>query len=248
MAEMRYVDLGRRPFQEVRTLQRRLVRRGQQDPGQRPWLLAVEHDPGVITLGRSARSEHVLAGSDRLAEMGVRVHYLRRGGDATWHGPGQLVCYPIVRLHPRRGPIRNYISCLEEGLITALARLGLEAGRKPRLPGVWVGEEKVAAIGVAVDRWVAYHGLALNVGSDLSGFDLIVPCGLRQRHLTSLSDLLAREVTVEEVKEPAIRCLSRALGFQAVQTELPEFPRDGKDSAHSPQAAGLAEETAAAGR
>jgi len=248
MREMRYVHLGRRGFLEVLALQRRLVRSLQEHPTRRPWLLAVEHDPAVITLGRFAPSEHVLARPDRLAEMAVGVHRLRRGGGVTWHGPGQLLCYPVVRLDPRDRPIRAYVRRLEEGLIAGLGALGLEAGRKPGLLGVWVGRQKVAAIGVAVDRWTAYHGVAVNVGSDLSGFELIVPCGLRHRAVTSLSRLLGREVTVREVQEPIVRSLSRALGFRAVETTLPEYPPDAEQSDHRPVVAGLAEEALAAGR
>jgi lipoate-protein ligase B len=145
-------------------------------------LLLLEHPP-VYTLGRGADPRHL-----REAAAGsVAVERAHRGGEVTWHGPGQLVGYPIVGLRSFRPDVRWYLRTIEEVLIGALADVGVEAGRRPGLTGVWVAERKIASIGVAVRRWVTWHGFALNVGADLSGFDSITPCGLAGVRMTSVA-------------------------------------------------------------
>ncbi|HKQ96276.1 MAG TPA: lipoyl(octanoyl) transferase LipB [Candidatus Polarisedimenticolia bacterium] len=158
----------------------------------------LEHPP-VITLGRNAVDGDVLAGADRLAALGVTVERTNRGGQVTYHGPGQLVGYPILDLTPDRRDVGRYLRDLEEVLIRALARLGLTGRRQSGWTGVWVGEEKVAALGVHLSRWVTTHGFALNVTTDLDHFGLIVPCGIRTRGVTSVARLLGRAVTLEEM-------------------------------------------------
>jgi lipoic acid synthetase len=192
-------------------------------------VILVEHAPGVITLGRQAKAEHVVASRGLLAARGVEVIPIKRGGDVTYHGPGQLVAYPIIPLDPRRRTVHDYVRNLEEAILRLLRRLGLAGQRRAGLTGVWVSDAKVAAIGVAVHRWVSYHGLALNVAGDLGGFDSIVPCGLHGASVTSLSRLLARDVTVEQAKALLRECLAEALGFALVRDataeELAEIER-----------------------
>jgi len=161
-------------------------------------LLLLEHPP-VITLGRNAAEADVLAGGERLAALGVTVEKTNRGGQVTYHGPGQLVGYPILDLNPDRRDVGRYLRDLEEALIRTLATYGLEAGRSPGWTGVWVGNEKIAAIGVHLSRWVTTHGFALNVTTDLDAFSLIVPCGIRTRGVTSMQRRLGRPVDLEEV-------------------------------------------------
>jgi lipoyl(octanoyl) transferase len=162
-------------------------------------LLLLEH-PHVITLGSSTSMEHVLAGPEERARRGIELHETGRGGDVTYHGPGQLVGYPILDLKPDRKDLHRYLRDLEEALIRALAWWEVEAWREEGLTGVWTGEGKVAAIGVRVSSgWITSHGFALNVEPDLSYFDTIVPCGIRGRTVATLAGLLGRQVTVHEV-------------------------------------------------
>ncbi len=168
-------------------------------------LLFVEHPP-VITLGVRTRgaTANVRADAGVLAARGVEIHETGRGGDVTFHGPGQLVGYPIIDLKPDRQDVHRYVRDLEEVLIRTAADFGLEAARLKGFSGAWVGEAKLAAIGVRISRWVTSHGFALNVTTDLSGFDLIVPCGIADRGVTSLSTLLGRGVAMADVERSVV--------------------------------------------
>jgi lipoyl(octanoyl) transferase len=165
-------------------------------------LLLLQH-PHVLTLG--ARGDggrsHILATPARLADLGVEVYETGRGGDVTYHGPGQLVGYPIVDLKPDRCDVHRYVRDVEEVLIRTVADYGVRATRIPGLTGVWVGAEKIAAIGVRISRWVTSHGFALNVCTDLDYFKLIVPCGIGDRGVTSLETLLGWPVSFDEVQD-----------------------------------------------
>jgi lipoyl(octanoyl) transferase len=181
--------LGRVPYAEALALQRRLVeerRAGRIDDV----LLLVEH-PHALTLGVKGDGgrAHVLAGSEVLAARGVEIHEAGRGGDITYHGPGQVVGYPIIDLRPDRCDVHRYVRDLEEVLIRTAADFGVDAGRVEGLTGVWTGPDrraKLAAIGVRISRWITSHGFAFNVSTDLTFFDLIVPCGIADRRVTSL--------------------------------------------------------------
>jgi len=159
-------------------------------------LLLLEH-PHVITLGRNGHLENLLAGDDVMARAGISFFPTDRGGDVTYHGPGQLVGYPILDLREWKRDVGAYVRALEESIILTLADYGIEAGRIPKLTGVWVGERKIAAIGVHLSRWVTSHGFALNVATDLSYFQYIVPCGLT-KPVTSMAALGVR-ASLEEV-------------------------------------------------
>ena len=169
-------------------------------------LLLLEHSP-VLTLGRAARRSNIVAPPDLLARMGVEVFETNRGGDVTYHGPGQVVGYPIVKLPPERHDVRRYVRDIEEALIRTCADYGLSAGRIPKWTGVWIGAEhspdarKIGAIGVHISRWQTSHGFAFNVGADLSHFQLIVPCGIREKGVTSLAREVGRDIPLREVEE-----------------------------------------------
>jgi lipoate-protein ligase B len=156
----------------------------------------VEHPP-VLTLGRGGRAENLLAGEAELRRRGIEVVEVERGGDVTYHGPGQLVGYPIVALAELPGgrDLHRYLRDLEEALIRALSGFGIHSGRRPPYTGVWVGDRKIAAIGVAVRHWISFHGFALNLDPDLSHFELIHPCGIRHLGVTSMRALLKRPPT-----------------------------------------------------
>lgn len=166
-------------------------------------LLLLEH-PHVITLGRAAKRANVVVDDSNREGCGVALFETGRGGDVTYHGPGQLVGYPIVNLAPDRCDVRRYVRDLEEVLIRTVADYGIEAGRIPGLTGVWAGDEKLAAIGVRISRWVTMHGFALNVATDLDYFRLIVPCGIVDRGVTSLERLLGSRIAVEEVAQRVV--------------------------------------------
>jgi lipoyl(octanoyl) transferase len=179
--------LGRIPYAHGLEIQARLVKERQS--GHVPdTLLLLEHDP-VFTLGRNARLENVLLPIQALRSRGFEVFEAGRGGDVTYHGPGQIVGYPILDLAPDRCDVRRYVRDLEEVLIRACADLDVVAGRVPGRTGAWVGDAKVGAIGVRLSRWVTSHGFALNANVDLAPFSLIVPCGISDRAVTSLERL-----------------------------------------------------------
>ncbi len=161
-------------------------------------VLTLAHAP-VITLGRKADPAHVLAPPDTLARMGIEVVPVDRGGDVTYHGPGQLVSYPLLRLDRRGLTPRGYLRLLEEAVIRALARLGIGAGRLEGYTGVWTGTGKICAIGVASRRWVSFHGIALNLAPDWAHWACIIPCGITDKPVTSVERELGRAVPLEEM-------------------------------------------------
>lgn len=189
------------------------------DAGRIPdTLLLLEHPP-VLTKGRAAKESNVLLSPDELAARGVEIFETNRGGDVTYHGPGQLVGYPIFDLKPDRQDVRRYVRDVEESIIRTLAEYGVEAGRAPKWTGVWVGAEddpaavKVCAIGVHIKRWITTHGFALNVIPDLSHFGMIVPCGIAERGVASMSSLLGRLVDPEEVEAVVARKFGEVFGW-----------------------------------
>jgi lipoyl(octanoyl) transferase len=198
---VRWGYLGRVPYAEAEALQRR-VRAGVKDGSGPEHLLLLEH-PHVYTLGRNAEESDVLAAPAWLEAQGVEVHDCDRGGQVTYHGPGQLVGYPIIDLDPDRRDLRRYVRDLQEVLIRTLADYGLTARRREGkdLIGVWVGEAKVASLGVHVSRWITTHGFALNVGTDLSYFARIVPCGLSGVRMASIGSLTGEAPPLPAVAE-----------------------------------------------
>ena len=199
---MLFCKLGTIDYEEAHALQRELQqKRIAGDIGDT--VLVLEHPP-VLTLGRSARTQHVVAPPETLEAHGIRVHEVGRGGDVTYHGPGQLVVYPIIDLKPDRRDVRKYVWSLEEAMIRTCADFGLEASRIAGLNGTWIDDRKVGAVGVRISRWVTMHGLALNANTDLSHFNWIIPCGIHDKAVTSLSKELGREVTVTEAREALV--------------------------------------------
>jgi lipoate-protein ligase B len=193
-------DLGRRGYAEVLELQRSLCRRRMEGDITEDVLLLVEHEP-VITLGRGTRAPSLPLPRAELERRGIGVFEVERGGDVTFHGPGQLVGYPILDLRAHREDLHWYLRHLEGALIGALAALGIEAGRNPGLTGVWTRGRKIASIGIHVKQWVTYHGFALNVSTDLDYFDLIIPCGIQGVVMTSVAQELGRTDTTATWKE-----------------------------------------------
>jgi len=200
---MLFCRLGTVDYAEAHRLQKELqAKRISGEIGDT--VLLLEHPP-VLTMGRSAKEQHVLAAPEVLAARGISVHEVGRGGDVTYHGPGQLVAYPIIDLKPDRRDVRKYMWSLEETMIRTCADFGLLATRMEGLNGAWVGDRKVGAVGVRISRWVTMHGLALNANSDLTHFDLIVPCGIQDKKVTSLSAEIGRTVFATDVIDPLAR-------------------------------------------
>jgi lipoyl(octanoyl) transferase len=186
-SELWISDLGRVPYAEALELQRTVARERISGAIPEDVLLLVEHPP-VVTFGRSAKAAHLTASAELLAARGIEVYEVERGGDVTFHGPGQLVGYPIIDLKRHRQDLHWYLRQIEGALIDALASIGIPAARRAGLTGVWTATgRKIASIGVHARDWVTWHGFALNVTTDLSYFDLMVPCGIQGVEMTSVA-------------------------------------------------------------
>ena len=222
------VDVGLIGYAEAWELQKRLVA-ARKIGAMEDVLLLCEH-PHVITLGRNGKREHLLASEQVLRQKGVEFHSSDRGGDITYHGPGQLVGYPILNLGAIRKDVVWYVRMLEEVMIRATAEFGISAERVAGKTGIWVrsagtdsnapcsAEEKLGAIGVHISRWVTSHGFAYNVSTDLRYFDLIVPCGITGRKATSLEKILERSVIFKEVVQPVVRNFGEVFGLEMRET------------------------------
>src|SRR6202158_42495 len=223
MTEALQVDLGLIGYAEAWELQKRVAAARKADLIENALLLC-EH-PHVITLGRSGKRENLLASEHVLRQKGVEFHASDRGGDITYHGPGQIVGYPILNLGAIRRDVVWYVRMLEEVMIRATAEFGISAERVAGKTGIWVRdtndsnatsliEEKLGAIGVHISRWVTSHGFAYNVSTDLRNFDLIVPCGITGRKATSLEKILGRAVTRKDVVQPVLRNFGEVFGLE----------------------------------
>ncbi len=210
------VDLGLLRYAEAYALQKRVVA-ARKGGAIEDVLLLCEH-PHVITLGRSGKRDNLLASEHVLRQKGVEFHATDRGGDITYHGPGQTVGYPILNLGAIRRDVVWYVRLLEEAMIRATEEFGITAERVAGKTGIWVRagstEEKLAAIGVRISRWVTSHGFAYNVSTDLRNFDLIVPCGIADRKATSLEKLLGRKVEEKEAAPRIAKHLGKLLGLE----------------------------------
>jgi lipoyl(octanoyl) transferase len=213
--------LGLIPYDVALDLQRELVADRQAGRAD-DTLLLVEH-PAVLTVGvrGDGGRSHILATEEMLTARGMQVFETGRGGDVTYHGPGQVVGYPILDLKPDRCDVHRYVRDLEEVLIRVAGDFGIETGRIPGLTGVWTGGDKLAAIGVRISRWVTSHGFALNVTTDLSHFDLIVPCGIADRGVTSL-DRLGSPATRPQVEDRIVARFCEVFERRAVDERVEE--------------------------
>jgi lipoyl(octanoyl) transferase len=203
--ELEVRRLGIIPYGEALELQRTLVE--ERRAGRIPDVLLLLQHPPVVTLGirPDASRANIVASPERLADLGVEVHETGRGGDVTYHGPGQLVGYPIIDLRPDRCDVHRYVRDLEEVMIRVCADYGLTAVRITGLSGAWIGAEKIGAIGVRISRWITSHGFAFNVTTNLDHFRLIVPCGIADRGVTSLARATGRVTSVEQVEDAFVR-------------------------------------------
>jgi lipoate-protein ligase B len=207
------IDVGIIGYRAAWDKQKEAVRSS--DRSEHDLLYLVEHPP-VITIGRSGDLSNILVTDERLRAEGIEVIEIDRGGDVTYHGPGQLVAYPILNLNMHRPDIGWYLRALEEVILGTLLDLNINGRRIQGYTGVWVGDSKVAAIGVGVRRWVTFHGLALNISRDLDRFALITPCGIQDRSVTSIEAVLGRSVSRDEVLDPFLRRFGEVFSLDLV--------------------------------
>lgn len=216
-------NLGTIPYDDAVALQRDAVSRLQAGEDEEH-LYLLEH-PHVITRGRNASASTLLVAPDFLFRNGIDLCETDRGGDVTYHGPGQLVGYPILDLEPARRDIRRYVTDIEEVVLRVLARFSIVGRRDPPHRGVWVGPRKIASLGIRISRWVTSHGFALNVNTDLSYFSLLVPCGIQGCRMTSMEAELGRPVDIAAVKEEVARAFADVFERDVVSTGSEEMHR-----------------------
>lgn len=216
--------LGQVPYAEGLELQRALVE--ERRDGRIPDTLLLLQHPHVVTIGvkKEGRS-HILATPERLSSLGVEVFETGRGGDVTYHGPGQLVGYPIVDLNPDRRDVHRYVRDLEEVMIRVCAGYGVTSGRVQGFSGAWVGDTKIGAIGVRISRWITSHGFAFNVTTDVAFFDLIVPCGIADRGVTSLAKAIGRAPELIEVEDRFVDHFARVFEREVTGVRPPLMSR-----------------------
>lgn len=211
------IDLARQPYRPVWAFQQELQRKRieQQIPDT---LIFVEHDP-VYTIGKNGSDLHVIASNNFLQLQGIDVVQVDRGGDVTYHGPGQLVGYPIFDLHQHKQSISWYMRSLEDVFIEVLNHFNIQGERSEGYTGVWVKDEKITALGVRISRWVTMHGFAFNINTNLSHFSGIIPCGIFQYGVTSLQKILKRSIDMEEVKQFVVQGFKNVFNFSEVEAE-----------------------------
>ena len=212
--EIRRLGLVR--YDEALAMQRALVEERRAD--RVPDVLLLLQHPAVITLGVKGDGgrANIVATEARLADLGIDVHETGRGGDVTYHGPGQIVGYPIIDLAVSKIDLKKYLARLEELMIRAVAAYGISAGRQEGMTGAWVGDRKIGAIGVRVEKWVTSHGFALNANNDLGGFDLIIPCGLKGKGVTSIAREIGHEVDLDELRRSVAKIFGEVVGRRMI--------------------------------
>ncbi len=208
-----YCDLGLIDYLEAWDLQKEIFNRRHRNEIDDTFFL-LEH-PHTYTLGKVAERKNLISSEEQLKELGVSVYEIDRGGDITYHGPGQIVGYPIIKLSDWKEDTHQYLRGLEEVIIRTCAEYGLMTERNPKYTGVWVGEKKIAAIGIKVSRWITMHGFAFNVNTDLSFFGGIIPCGIKDKDVTSIERELGRDINIDEVKSKLTEKFTEIFGYNS---------------------------------
>jgi len=218
---MNVIDLGQRDYKEVWDIQK-LLHQKRLGGEIADTLLLVEHNP-VITMGKSGKDDNILIPGSLLKKKGVDFYRIERGGDVTYHGPGQLVGYPIFNIKERLVGIKLFIERVEDAIIATLAHFGIKGEKKEKMIGVWTETGKICSIGVAIKRWVSFHGFALNVNTDLNYFDLIHPCGLKNIKMTSIAEILKKEISMDTVKNATMNKFGVVFGNTVKERCLEEI-------------------------
>ena len=206
-----YCDLGFIDYQQAWDLQKEIFSKRTKDEICDTFFM-LEH-PHTYTLGKVAEKENLISSEDQLKELGVSVYEIDRGGDITYHAPGQIVGYPIIKLSDCKEDTHEYVRGLEEVIMKVCADYGLETHRNPKYTGVWISERKIAAIGIKVSRWTTMHGFAFNVNTDLNYFSGIIPCGIKDKEVTSLKHELGNEISIEAVKEKLVEKFKEVFAY-----------------------------------
>lgn len=215
--KLEILNLGNMKYKKAYELQLELIKK--RAAGEIPdTLILVEHPP-VFTIGSSGTDEHISVSRDFLESSGIEVFETNRGGDITYHGPGQIVAYPILNLKEHKQDLHWLLRQYEEVTIRLLEKYGITARRIDGLTGVWVGDEKITAIGVGVRRWVSYHGFAFNVNPNLEHFSYIIPCGIRDKGVTSLSKLQGEEMDMDEMRKKVIKYFAEVFEMEVLEDE-----------------------------
>lgn len=219
-----WVDAGLWPYPDMLHLQQRLNRARQLD--RIPDTILILQHTACVTIGRSGSRQHVLAPAQVLEQAGISVHQTDRGGDVTYHGPGQLVCYPILSLRRHGQDLHRFARNMEDVLLRTLAHFDISAGRKTGYPGVWTAQGKIGALGMAVRRWVTMHGVSLNVCPDMTHFDMIVPCGLSGQPVTSMTEMLGTRPELAAVAEAMRTAVAEIFDLDLQSTSLSTLTRE----------------------
>jgi len=214
------LDLGIMSYESVWHLQRKIVAT-KIDRSLPDMLIVVEHRP-VYTVGRGKLKTNNSFDEDFIRSKGAEIFYVERGGDVTWHGPGQVVCYPIFNLKDRNLGLKEFVSLLEKAIIVTLKEFDLEGGHRQGMRGVWVEDKKIASIGLAVKKWISYHGVALNVSPDMSFFKWITPCGLNDIKMVSMQGLLKNTVSISRVKRVLLNSIAETFKLSLSPIKLGE--------------------------
>ncbi len=221
MNQLLVVDLGRTKYADAWELQKKIFSaRLERRIGD--VLLLTEHEP-VFTLGKGADENHLLAKESELSDKKIDMFWIDRGGDVTFHGPGQIVGYPIIDLSLHYNDIHRYLRDLEQTIIDVLGIYGITGEREKEFTGVWVKHDKIAAFGVKVSKWITMHGFALNVGTDLSFFDRIIPCGIFHKGVTSLHKIVGKPITIEEVQHHIVYHFAKIFSFEVKHISTEEL-------------------------
>jgi len=215
-----YCDLGFIDYKEAWDLQKEIFLKRVSGEVE-DYLLLLEH-PNTYTLGKTAHRENLKGSEEYLKVNNISVYDIDRGGDITYHGPGQIVGYPIIDLNNWFKDTHKYLRALEEVIIKTCSDFGLDSGRNEKHTGVWIGDRKIAAIGIKVSRWITMHGFAFNVNTDLNLFNGIIPCGIQDKSVTSLSKELNSEISIQEVKDKLLNNFSNVFNYNQVITKLRE--------------------------
>jgi len=215
------IDIGRSEYSTAWDLQKAILQ--ERVLGNVPDTILLAEHSHTYTIGKSGGDDHLLASEDELRDNNVAVFKIDRGGDITYHGPGQVVCYPIIDLNGYYNDVHRYMRDLEEVVIRTLREYGVEGSRDPEYTGVWVNGEKVCAIGVKISRWVTMHGFAFNVNTDLSYFGRIIPCGIFHKGVTSLSQLLGRTMDLADVKKKVALKFAEVFQTELISAELDKY-------------------------
>jgi len=215
-----YCDLGFIDYKEAWDLQKEIfIKRTHDEIGDTFFML--EH-PHTYTLGKVAEKENLLSGEEQLKKRGISVYEIDRGGDITYHGPGQIVGYPIIKLSDWKEDTHAYLRGLEEIIMNVCFDYGLKAERNPKYTGVWIDNRKIAAIGIKVSRWVTMHGFAFNINTDLNLFNGIIPCGIRDKEVTSLEKELGKKISIDEVKMKLLKEFEKFFGYSSFSVKEKE--------------------------